>query len=90
MLNNQEPGSSSSTTTTTTSKSVKEDSPTYTASPVAENNEKSSRTEADHLNNGAMNTRDRPPRATTAKNNMHRLRSASARVHKYGSSQAYY
>nr|GMC52510.1 hypothetical protein Iba_chr01cCG15880 [Ipomoea batatas]GMC54631.1 hypothetical protein Iba_chr01dCG17940 [Ipomoea batatas] len=102
-MNSQETGSSSSSTTTRRrSKSVKEDNiPTYTSSPVAENPEKSSRSsEADNPNNAAMNIRDRPPRATTAKNhnvvnykdNMHRLnhvqRSASARAHKYGSSQA--
>ncbi|XP_031120602.1 probable serine/threonine-protein kinase At1g54610 [Ipomoea triloba] len=103
VMNSQESGSSSSTTTRRRSKSVKEDNiPTYTSSPVAENPEKSSRSEEadDNPNNAAMNIRDRPPRATTAKNhnvvnykdNMHRLnhvqRSASARAHKYGSSQA--
>nr|GMC55184.1 probable serine/threonine-protein kinase At1g54610 [Ipomoea batatas] len=100
----EESGSSSSTTRRRkSSKSVKEDNiPTYTSSPVAENPEKSSRSSEadDNPNNAAMNIRDRPPRATTAKNhnvvnykdNMRRLnhvqRSASARAHKYGSSQA--
>nr|GMD78403.1 hypothetical protein Iba_scaffold51687CG0010 [Ipomoea batatas] len=103
-MNSQESGSSSSTTRRRkSSKSVKEDNiPTYTSSPVAENPEKSSRSSEadDNPNNAAMNIRDRPPRATTAKNhnvvnykdNMRRLnhvqRSASARAHKYGSSQA--